>query len=72
MVIAGTLAWWGTLSVGFPTINSIMESLWENGSYMRELMLCVRLVPHARREHISQTTIEPVSYYLLDEPKTMG
>ena len=34
-------------------------------------MLCVGSVPQARREHKSQTSIEPV-YYDLGDPPSMG
>ena len=46
--------------VGFPT--SVLESLWVDGSYTGELMLCEGLV-QARREHMSQRSIKPVYYY---------
>ena len=53
--------------LGFPTC--VLENLWEGESYAGELMLCKGLVPQARHEHISQTCIELVYYYL--DPHTM-
>ena len=61
----------GLPSVGFPTINSVMGSLWEDGSYTGELMLCVGLVSQARDEHMSQTNIEPVCYHHIGAPRHM-
>ena len=49
----------GAPSVGLS--NSVMESLWEDGSYMGELMLCDRFVLQARDDLMSQIRhIEPV------------
>ena len=48
-----------------------MEILWEDGSYAGELILCEGLVSQVRDEHIPQTNIETV-YYYLDDSQSKG
>ena len=47
----------------FRRLQSIMESLWEDGSYTRELMLCEGLVQRARREIKIIKTGSMYTYY---------
>ena len=50
---------------------SVIESLWKDESYTGEVMLCVGLLPQARREHIALTNIKQV-YYYFEDPQPMG